>query len=405
MTRMAGKSLLVLLVALVLSAGVLSTPASAGLVVPTGSFGGPESPRTNEALRLTITEVLPFGAEPGATTCAADVSLSFFSKGGGAQAMEGRATLTALCDDPAYTMIDAAGTFDGKTFTLKQGGAYSWTGTFDGTTATVVGGVPPHTFVFTVPGAARDTTGPVVKALASSAIVRNGQKVPGRFTVTDDSGKARWFVTLYSGGDKVGKGASRGLQPAKGSPVEGAWKGKGIGPFYFCVWAVDATGNKSEDAPMSSCAWISRQVPIPSVSNGCGTSEYGETVASILNWFGDTQEYGDVTVNNRLLCNQHDAAYAGVTVGSTTTHTIVDYRLTTRLRADDELLFGIRAQCQRKLSKSPDLLAQCESDAGKYYALVRNLGVGAYDADATTPGVQTAMPTNTTPAGGARDNR
>jgi hypothetical protein len=109
----------------------------------------------------------------------------------------------------------------------------------------------------------------------------------------------------------------------------------------------------------------------------CGTAEYGATVAAILNWFGDTQEYGDVTVDNRLLCNQHDAGYAVVTVGSTTTHKI----------------------------KVPDLLAQCESDAGKYYALVRNLGVGAYDADATTPGVQSTTPANTTPAGGARDNR
>lgn len=49
-------------------------------------------------------------------------------------------------------------------------------------------------------------------------------------------------------------------------------------------------------------------------------------------------------MNNRLLCNQHDAAYAGVTVGSTTTHTIIDYRTTTRLRAEDDFLFGIRVQ-------------------------------------------------------------
>jgi hypothetical protein len=405
MTTCGGKPMLVLLGVIVLGVGALSAPANAEPEVNAKSVAVGQSPRANDALRLTITETLAFGPEPGATTCVADVSLGFFSKGGGPQSMEGRATLTALCDDPAYTMIDASGTFDGKTFSLKQGSAYSWTGTFNGSTATVVGGEPSHTFVFTVPGAARDTTAPVVKAIRSSAIVRNGQKVPGRFTVTDDSGKARWFVALYSGGTRVGKGASRGLQPAKGAQVEGAWKGRGIGPFYFCVWAVDAAGNKSEDAPMSSCAWVSRQVPIPSVSNGCGTSEYGETVAAILNWFGDTQEYGDVTVNNRLLCNQHDAAYAGVTVGSTTTHKIVDYRTMTRLRADDELLFGIRAQCQRKLSKAPDLLAQCESDAGKYYALVRNLGAGAYDADATTPGVQITMPDRTTPVGGARDNR
>jgi hypothetical protein len=390
MTTITRTSLIAMAGALVLGLGVIGPPALAA---------------GNEALWLTSTEELAFGPEPGATTCNARVSLGFFPKGGGAQTMEGRATLTALCDAPAYTMIDATGTFDGKTFHLKVGSAYTWTGTFNGSTATIIGGVPEHTFVFTVPGSAADSTAPVVKAIGSRAIVRNGQKVPAKFTVTDDSGKAKWFVRLYSGGTNVAEGASRGLAPAKGAPVEGKWNGKGIGPFYFCVWAMDAAGNKSENAPMSSCAWISRQVTIPSVSNGCGTSEYGATVAAVLNWFGDTREYGDVTVDNRLLCNQHDAAYAGVTVGSTTTHKIVDYRTTTRLRADDDLLFGIRAQCQRKLSKVPDLLAQCQSDAGKYYALVRSLGVGAYDADATTPGVQSVMPADTTPAGGARDNR
>lgn len=289
MTTLTGKPLAALVGALVLGAGVIGTSASARPSAFAHSAAMWQAPRANDALRLTITEELPFGPEPEARTCAADVSLGFFSKGGGPQTMEGRAVMTALCDDPAYTMIDATGTFDGKTFHLKQGGAYTWTGTFNGTTATIVGGDPVHTFVFTVPGAARDTTAPVVKAIGSSAIVRNGQKVPGKFTVTDDSGKARWFVGLYSGGAKVGKGASRGLQPAKGAQVEGAWKGKGIGPFYFCVWAVDAAGNRSENAPTSSCAWVSRQVTIPSVSNGCGTAEYGPTVASVLNWFGDTR--------------------------------------------------------------------------------------------------------------------
>ena len=386
------------------TARIATFVAAGALVLALPATGPPALAAGNEALWLTSTEELAFGSEPGATTCNARVSLGFFPKGGGAQSMEGRATLTAICDEPAYTMIDASGTFDGKTFTLKVGSAYSWTGTFNGSTAVIVGGEPQHRFVFTVPGSAKDSTAPVVKAITSSAIIRNGQKVPAKFTVTDDSGKAKWYVQLYSGGTKVATGASRGLAPARGAPIEGKWNGKGIGPFYFCVWAKDAAGNTSDNAPQSSCAWISRQVTIPSVSNGCGTAEYGETVALVLNWFGDTRDYGDVTLSNRLLCNQHDAAYAGVTVGSTTTHTIIDYRTTTRLRADDDLLFGIRAQCQRKLAKLPDLLAQCESDAAKYYALVRALGAGAYDADATTPGVQTSVPASTTPDGGARSN-
>lgn len=377
---------------------------AAALVFSVGSFGTPASASSDGPLWLTIREELPFGTDPGARMCEAKVSLGFLPKGGKPGTMQGSASLTALCDDPPATMIDAAGSFDGRTFNLKQGSRYTYTGTFDGKTATITGGEPPHTFVFTAPGAGGDGTPPVVKAIPSSAVVRIGGSTPGKFTVTDDSGKARWYVALFSGGAKVGKGASRGLVPAKGDVVTGSWPGKGIGPFYFCVWAQYAAGNKSVDAPLSSCAWVSRQVSIPSVSNGCGTSEYGETVAAVLNWFGDVQQYGGIPVNNRLLCNQHDAAYAGVTVGSTTTHKVVDYRTTSRLRADDELLFGIREQCARLLSKHPDLVAQCQSDAGKYYALVRTLGVGAYDADATKPGVQTQMPASTTPDGGARDN-
>jgi hypothetical protein len=68
--------------------------------------------------------------------------------------------------------------------------------------------------------------------------------------------------------------------------------------------------NTSLNSPASACACVSRQVTIPSVSNGCGTSEYGDTVAAVLNWFGDTEEYGGVVVDNRLLCNQHDATTA-----------------------------------------------------------------------------------------------
>jgi hypothetical protein len=60
--------------------------------------------------------------------------------------------------------------------------------------------------------------------------------------------------------------------------------------------------------------------------------------------------------------------------------------------------------CTGKLANKADVLAQCLSDARKCFALVRGQGVGAYDADATEPGVQTTMPDSTTPKGGARSN-
>jgi hypothetical protein len=255
-----------------------------------------------------------------------------------------------------------------------------------------------------------DTKAPTVKALSSGAIVRNGQSVPARFTVSDDSGKAVFHAVLYSGGAVVprpdSEKVSKGLKPADGRTWRATWPAStgGKGPFFFCVWAVDAAGNASEGAPKSSCAWISRQVSILSVANGCGTSEYGETVASALNWLGDTQVYGKKTLVVRPLCNQHDAAYAGVTIGSATGGPPVDYRTTSRLQADDAFLFGIQALCEKKLSKEPALLDACKADAGKYYLLVRQLGVGAYDADATTPGDQAVTPASTNPDGGARNN-
>lgn len=109
MTTLTGKPLAALVGALVLGAGVIGTSASARPSAFAHSAAMWQAPRANDALRLTITEELPFGPEPEARTCAADVSLGFFSKGGGPQTMEGRAVMTALCDDPAYTMIDATG--------------------------------------------------------------------------------------------------------------------------------------------------------------------------------------------------------------------------------------------------------------------------------------------------------
>jgi hypothetical protein len=260
------------------------------------------------------------------------------------------------------------------------------------------------------PKPAADTEAPTVVALSSAAKIRNGEDIPARFTVSDNSGKAVFHAVLFSGGKVVphpdSEKASKGLKPADGREWKTSWPAStgGKGPFFFCVWAVDAAGNTSAGAPKSSCAWISRQVSLLSVSNGCGTSEYGETVASVLNWLGDTQEYGKKTLVIRPLCDQHDAAYAGATVGNTPGGKPVDYRTTSRLQADDAFLFGIQAMCEKELSKTPDLLAQCRADAGKYYLLVRQFGVGAYDADATTPGDQAVMPASTNPDGGARNN-
>ncbi len=103
--------------------------------------------------------------------------------------------------------------------------------------------------------------------------------------------------------------------------VDGAqWprSGGGDGPFYYCFYAQDTAGKVSAQAPMSSCRWVSVQVPIPAVSNGCGAATWGPQVADALNWAGDVRMYGSNPVNIRPACNQHDAGYAGVTVAGMT---------------------------------------------------------------------------------------
>jgi hypothetical protein len=63
--------------------------------------------------------------------------------------MAAAAGLWAGCTDVAFTALDAAGTFDGHTFALKEG-RWSYTGTFDGSTATITGGPKGVTLVFPV---------------------------------------------------------------------------------------------------------------------------------------------------------------------------------------------------------------------------------------------------------------
>ncbi len=183
---------------------------------------------------------------------------------------------------------------------------------------------------------------------------------------------------LYSGGEPVARAQSKGLVAAKGKTLNrnwGRWQGN-TGPFYYCFWAEDAAGNVSENAPFTSCQWLSVQVPIPSVSNGCGTAALGETVESILNWAGDVQTYGKNTVNIRPACNQHDAGYAGATVAPlySKDKRPTDYRTWSRSQVDDKFLRDILNQCSRFLKGPANAayLKQCEADAAVYIGLARS---------------------------------
>ena len=250
---------------------------------------------------------------------------------------------------------------------------------------------------------------PTIRVLPHSGVVRIGKRIPVSWAVKDDSGRARWFAALISGGTQVSSAQSRGLVAATGRVESAQWprSGGGTGPFYSCFYAQDSAGERSADAPMSSCRWVTVQVPVPAVSNGCGAGTWGPYVADALNWVGDVRTYGSTPVNIRPACNQHDAGYAGVAIAGMNTPKVTDYRTWSREQVDQKFYDDIMIQCRRFLPGAANAayLKECREDAYTYVGLVRQFGQGAFDADVTVPGTQTVVPTATVPPGGARDNR
>lgn len=256
-------------------------------------------------------------------------------------------------------------------------------------------------------GGATANKPPTVTVLPSSGTVELGKRIPVAWRVKDDNGRAKWFAGLFSGGTLVSQARSSGLVPATGAVQRAQWPrgGGGTGPFYSCFYAEDKAGLRSDGAPLSSCTWHTVQVPIPSVSNGCGAA-WGQIVEDTLNWIGDTRSYGGTTVNIRPACNQHDAGYAGVAVAGLRTKKVTDYRTWSREQVDQKFYEDIMKQCRQALSGSANAayLKQCQQDAYTYVGLVRQFGQAAFDADVTVPGVQSAVPASTNPPGGARNN-
>lgn len=330
--------------------------------------------------------------------------------------LEGTVSGSVLSGD--WIEFDNNGTF---IFTLSDDGT-SFRGTYTVTAGVGTGEVGDWSGSRIGPA---DTDPPKVKAIPNASVVELDQPTPAAFTVSDDSGKAKWYVKLYSGGKGVAQTFSSGQVPADDSTLTESFPAAtpGIGPFYFCVWAEDAAGNRSAGWPLSSCAWVSRQVPLRSVSNGCGAATWGHFWAKVQNWFGDTRSYGGNLVEIFPACNVHDAGYRGVTVRVSRTK-IVDFRTWTRKMVDDQFRIDIAAQCRKWLTSAAQkpYLAGCvngpplaavligilgvpptKPGALAYYEAVRKFGKAAFDRDVTTPGTQAATPTSTNPVGGARD--
>jgi hypothetical protein len=270
-----------------------------------------------------------------------------------------------------------------------------------------------------------DTSPPTVAVGGPKKIIGLGKTFTITYAVADDSGQASVALVLYSGGTQVYTESTDGLVVAdatvrkgKLGPVSGY-----PGPFYLCMSATDAAGNSSVNAPNSACVWLSIQVPVPLVSNGCGGAQYGETAESVQNWLLDTKVYGGETVNFRMACNLHDAGYGGATVADPFLKRVVDYRTWTRLQVDEKFRQDLSTLCRKYLSKHVSKLDRfrCTDGLGldhiiltelalqspgsrAYYEGVRAYAKDAFDTNMTIPGVQTDNMPTTNPPGGGRDN-
>lgn len=266
-------------------------------------------------------------------------------------------------------------------------------------------------------GGADDTSPPVVQAIGSSVPLPEGSKPTLRYRVKDDSKKARVHMILYSDGEEVLTGDTEVQQTATGNKIYTAranvdpTKKKFFGPFYFCVWAEDAAGNRSAGAPNSSCAWRPIEVSMLALFyadkvNGCGPN-HGWATTAPLNLLLDKRTWGETTVNFRPACNAHDAGYWGYAFENPVTGKVVDTRPWTRNQVDREFQANLDTICARSLRGQPDLITSCQTDstygATAYYAWVDWGGRGGFDSDATADGTQNQMPASTNPEGGGRD--
>ena len=279
-------------------------------------------------------------------------------------------------------------------------------------------------------GSGGDRIAPHIRAIPHKGIIGIRSQVPAGYLVSDSGGRSKVYADLYSHGELVASRFTKGTV-ASGTQSSLMWPASvgGKGPFYYCVWAEDAAGNRSPGAPRSSCAWLSREVSIDKVSTGCGTDAWGPTAEWLQNSLGDERRYGSTTVKIRPACNVHDAGYAGVTVEDPFSGHVVDFREWSRADVDRKFMADVRSICRKALNTPKeradrttcmngialtDLKIMALLPAGiavgmpqigalTYYEAVSTHGGVGYDWDASIPGTQQAMPTSTDPRGGGRN--
>ncbi|WP_372791845.1 hypothetical protein [Paraconexibacter sp.] len=310
---------------------------------------------------------------------------------------------------------DAYGTVTGRTetqsysvtFTPPAGYSEKW---LSGSAALVVcGGVcSSYTVSFDL-DMTKAATDPVVRAHQVKPLARRGKIARLPFSVRDDSGKATVHAVLYQGGTVVRRVRTSSAITADGrrriwrTRMSKSWKG----PMFFCVWAENAAGKRSVNAPRSSCAWLRLLVPIASVSNKCGGAGWS-SITAIQNYFGNTSKFYDSRLKHSYrvrfvdACNLHDAGYGGHTVRDRINRSrkyrkgkVVSFHSWYRKRVDDKFQRDMRTLCRRQIpSRARIARARCLAGTVRY-DIVRAFGYLFFDAELREPGTQQI---------GARDN-
>lgn len=253
-------------------------------------------------------------------------------------------------------------------------------------------------------------TPPTIVGVVGKRLVSGGQRVDLHFRVTDASGEATPHLGVYDGGTLIGTAV--GSKPVSADGRLYDWNIRiplGLrGPLFFCVWAENASGLQSVNAPKSSCKWLSLLVPIGRVSNHCGGAGW-DSIVAIENYFGNTSSYYEprngrkYVVNFSRACDLHDAGYGGHTVRDTINRTrkhpsgqVIDFRPWNRERVDNKFLRDMQTLCRRQIPASaPNARRACVEGTVRF-KIVRTFGDSFFDADPLTPGVQSTGPRDNT---------
>lgn len=237
-----------------------------------------------------------------------------------------------------------------------------------------------------------DTSPPVVQAYDLGKTTLPGAAISLRFRVKDDSGKATVEGKLFQGGTPV-----RTLNgPAKATGAVSYWNTKLaaglVGPLHWCIWAKDVAGNRSANAPESSCGWIPLVVDNAKVSNGCGGTG-PKFFVDMENAAGNSEVFEEpggaaYTVFFVAACNLHDAGYGGHTVIDTLNGGVAtDFHAWTRKQVDDKFKRDMEAICRDRIpAKAETAVIRCRFNWR--YPVVRKIGSAFFDADLKKPDVQ-----------------